>query len=83
MRSGYNTETTMPRGLISGFDYRIQRAVTYTRRQWITFMKDLIAKGGTRIVHDGETMVTHRITKDKVQQNELAFEVYAILPKVA
>lgn len=73
----------MPRGIISGFDYRIHRAVTFTRKQWITMMKDLVSKGGTRIVHDGETLITQRVTKDKVEQNELAFEVYAILPKVA
>lgn len=67
----------MPRGQINGFDYRIQRAVSKSRKEWIQDANAIMKAGGRRVVESGDTLI---LARDKVKGCEIAFEVHANIP---
>ncbi len=86
MVAGYNTETIMARQLIEGFDYRSDRPIKKTRKQWRSEVKAAIDAGGKRKIVEGETFITLPVVEDlgapffKRTKQVIAVEIYSNIP---
>lgn len=71
---------------IDGFDYRIQKPVRRSRKEWIADLTAMVKAGGKRRVEEGETFAHQQvevvINDKKTTELQLAWECYAPLPKV-
>jgi hypothetical protein len=71
---------------ISGFDYRTDKPVKKTKKEWRAEVRAAIAAGGIRRVVEGETQLTLPVTTDlgppagKRVTQVLAVEIYANIP---
>ena len=59
---------------IEGFDYRADRPVSMTRKEWRAVVRAYIAKGGRRKIVEGETFLIQRV-------GQIEFEIYANIPE--
>lgn len=60
--------------LIEGFDYRTDRPVSMTRKEWRALVRAYIAKGGRRKIVEGETFLIPRV-------GQIEVEIYANIPE--
>lgn len=54
---------------VQGFDYRTDKPVVLTSKQWRTQLALVLTRGGRRVVIQGETLA--------IQDGRIVFEVYA------
>lgn len=76
----------MPRQSIKGFDYRSNKPVEKSGKEWRKEVKSAIEAGGKRRVENGETFITLPVVQDlgapffKRTTQILAIEIYANIP---
>jgi hypothetical protein len=58
--------------LLNGFDYRTGKQAERTRKEWRADLRQILAEGGERRVHAGETWAVAR-------KGGLQFEVYEVI----
>lgn len=72
--------------LINGFDYRTDKPVAKSKKDWRAEIRAAVAAGGERKVVEGETFLTLPVTEDigapffKRTKQVLAVEIYANIP---
>jgi hypothetical protein len=71
----------MSRQLIEGFDYRIQKPLKLTRKQWREQLAAVVKIGGKRRVENGETFGHVWVGEKASRHLVIAFECDAILPQ--